>query len=121
MTHRDVQREGREEVFEDYRLRVGEVVAPGHDAATVTVTETPPERDPPPIPSSSGDLVAAERFQGITTPGAHLVLATWRAPETAIGDEHVRVIRDYGMHRREQAPRHFPPVASACDAGTQHG
>lgn len=73
-------------------------------------------------------FVSVERFHSLTTPGKYLSLSMWR-DEAAVArwraleshravqkrgrgelfaDYHLRVaavIRDYGMHEREQAPR----------------
>lgn len=87
--HRSAQQAGRANIFDDYRLRVGEVVASG---ATVTVSE-------------GRDLVGpGERFASLATPGKMLMLG-----EPARGGKierrlDIRVIRDYGMFDRAQAP-----------------
>ena len=152
--HRRVQARGRSEVFEDYRLRVGEVC---FDSAAV-----------PPVPAAQqrfdetqadaakavaliettfateADLVAGsarlvERIeatqgaaapldfdvlQSIYRPTRACLLMAWRdaaaASAWALGDaagalgdrRHrvVRVVRDYGMRRRDEAPQYHPPV-----------
>jgi heme-degrading monooxygenase HmoA len=67
-------------------------------------------------------LLGAEWFDSIHDPGKRLLLASWRdaaaagcwepaAPVwTEIRHRHVRVIRDYGMFDRREAPRYYPPV-----------
>lgn len=88
--HRAAQRQGRERIFEDYRLRVGEVVEVG---AGITVSEG---RDL----SGVGEL-----FASIVTPGKMLLLgepASGGRIERSLG---VRVVRDYGMTDRTQAPQ----------------
>jgi heme-degrading monooxygenase HmoA len=133
--HHEVQREGRFEVFADYQLRVGEVVSDSDAdelpqtrfdvteagaATAATISETPPGRPAPSAPTPSADLVDAELYTGITTEGKHLMLASWRSA-TAAGawvaeqpagarHRHVRIVRDYGMHRREEAPQYYAPV-----------
>ncbi|HTB49726.1 MAG TPA: antibiotic biosynthesis monooxygenase [Solirubrobacteraceae bacterium] len=132
--HHGVQRQGRFEVFEDYHLRVGEVSSDrDHDdldhsrldvteiggAPAVTVTETPPGgrvKLPPP----SADLLDAESYSGITFTGKRLMLASWCGDDAAgawierqpagARHRHIRIIRDYGMHRREEAPQYFPAM-----------
>ena len=88
--HRSAQGRGRESIFDNYRLRVGEAVAAGAD---VTVTEG---REL----AGQGDL-----FASIVTPGKMVLLG--EAPlqgdvERSLG---VRVVRDYGMNDRAQAPQ----------------
>ncbi|MFZ2114200.1 MAG: antibiotic biosynthesis monooxygenase [Solirubrobacteraceae bacterium] len=129
--HHGVQRQGRLEVFEDYHLRVGEVLSDSDQtnlrhsrldvtevgaAAAVTVTETLAEEKVS-LPPSSTDLLDAESYSGITVTGKHLMLAAWRSDDAAgawiehqsveARHRHIRIIRDYGMHRREEAPQYF--------------
>lgn len=130
---------GRFEIFNDYRLRVGEVIADTHPPAgleprptrldltevgvakVVTITETlspaPDAVAPSPPPSAMGDPVEQARFESIYQPGKHLLLMSWRdtPPETPALPEgvryrQVRVIREYGMRDRREAPQYFPPV-----------
>jgi heme-degrading monooxygenase HmoA len=132
--HHDVQRQGRFEVFEDYHLRVGEVLSDSDEqdlphsrldltevgaAPAVTVTETVAGGGAS-LPPSSEELLDAESYSGITIPGKRLTLASWFSDEAAgawmerehagTRCRHVRVIRDYGMHRREEAPQYFSGV-----------
>jgi heme-degrading monooxygenase HmoA len=133
--HHEVQRKGRFEVFHDYHLRVGEVVtdtasdhlpqthleeteAPAGCAATVT--EVDPGSPAPAAPPSSPELVDVEWYSGINVAGKRLLLASWRDHQSAAAwlseqragsrHRHVRVVRDYGLHNRSEAPQHFPPV-----------
>jgi len=84
--HHEVQQKGRNEVFRDYHLRVGWDV-----------------------------------FESIYQPGKFVLLTSWRdAPAAAawpaappsddIRHRRIRVVRDYGMFNRAEAPQHFPPV-----------
>lgn len=130
---------GRFEIFNDYRLRVGEVIADTHPPAgleprptrldltevgvakVVTITETlspaPDAATTSPPPPAMGDPVEQARFESIYQPGKHLLLMSWRntPPETPALPEgvryrQVRVIREYGMRDRREAPQYFPPV-----------
>jgi heme-degrading monooxygenase HmoA len=87
--HRSAQAQGRERIFDDYRLRVGEAVEAGAD---VTVSE-------------GRDLVGqGDLFTSIVTPGKMLLLGQNPGQgevERCLG---VRVVRDYGMADRTQAP-----------------
>lgn len=136
--HHEIQGKGRFEVFEDYHLRVGEVIAdsaPGDLAQThlerteagagtaATVTEVGPGERAPHEPPSSSDLVDVEWYSGINTAGKRLLLASWRDDEAATvwlarkpsGSRHrqVRVVRDYGLHDRAEAPQYFRAVRRA--------
>lgn len=134
--HHGVQQQGRFEVFHDYHLRIGEVVADSvageleqtrFDATEVgaaraaTVTEIDPGCQGPPTPAISAELIDAECYTGISTDGKRVLLASWREDDAAdrwlseqtLGSRarRVRIIRDYGMHERREAPQYFPDVA----------
>ena len=149
--HHRVQAKGRTQVFEDYRLRVGEVAADtsppaGIDieqtrfdetqigaARAVTITEmTMAEGSPAPpaVPAPFGldpatpRLVDREIFASIYAPGKIVLLASWRDAAaakawkpTASGDplrhRTIRIVRDYGMFERREAPQYYPPRAPA--------
>lgn len=133
------QERGRAEVFAEYRLRVGEVMADTHPPAglalcqqrfdttevgaakAVTIAEVPPGGTAPDGPTGGGagqaGLVDAEWFESIYQPGKRVLLAAWA--EEARGEladlpgtrlRRVRIIRDYGMRERREAPQYFPAV-----------
>jgi heme-degrading monooxygenase HmoA len=133
--HHVAQQKGRFEVFEDYHLRVGEVVADSappqglraeatrHDATEtgearlVTLTEgaAPPFGLDPATPG----LVDHEVFESIYNKGKMLLLASWRDAAAAqpfapaspgLRHRAVRILRDYGMFDRREAPQFFPAV-----------
>jgi hypothetical protein len=66
------------------------------------------------------DALDAERFESIYQPGRMALLVSWRDRDAAghwkptLGDgaRHrvVRIIRDYGMHDRREAPQYYPSV-----------
>jgi heme-degrading monooxygenase HmoA len=156
--HHGVQEKGRFEVFEDYRLRVGEIVAdtrppPGLDivqqrfdetvvgnAKLVTVTEfTPaedsdlrrtPERlaDALGLGSGTNGLIDHEVFESIYNAGKLALLAAWRddaaarswsvpmSPQASLRHRRVRIIRDYGMFDRREAPQYYPDVTEASQS-----
>lgn len=136
--HHAVQEKGRTEVFEDYHLRVGEITSdsdlPGQvlpqqrldatdvgAAKTVTISEA---MDPASLAYAplTGD---AEMFQSITTPGKHLLLRSWHdaaaaeawQPPAPARHRRVRVIRDYGLLDRREAPQFYPTVARGSGGG----
>jgi heme-degrading monooxygenase HmoA len=150
--HHRVQAKGRMQVFEDYRLRVGEVTADTQPpegisveqtrldetqiAAAKAVTITEIRRDPKRAaapgdlsslfglePGTAG-LVDQEMFASIYAPGKMILLASWRdaaaaqawRPAVSAGPQrhrHVRIIRDYGMFERREAPQYYPEPARA--------
>jgi heme-degrading monooxygenase HmoA len=68
-------------------------------------------------------LVDCEVFESITSPGKLLILGAWRDRSAAeawkplsfngageIRHREVRIIRDYGMFERREAPQYFPGV-----------
>jgi heme-degrading monooxygenase HmoA len=73
-------------------------------------------------PGTAG-LLDQELFESITNPGKLLILGSWRNEEAARGwipapfegageirHRQVRVIRDYGMFDRREAPQYYPGV-----------
>jgi heme-degrading monooxygenase HmoA len=103
------------------------------DAKAVTITELTPAENSQPgtgadqlparlgLSTDDGNLVDHEVFESITNPGKLLLLASWRdaasarlwapgKPEPARSLRHrqVRVIRDYGMFDRREAPQFHP-------------
>ena len=132
--HHAVQEKGRFEVFEDYHLRVGEITAdtqplPGQTleqhrfdttevgaAKVVSISEgcthTLPE-------APRHGVHDSELYESITSPGKLLLLVSWRDAAAAdawqvpmpIRHRRVRVIRDYGLTDRREAPQFYPDVA----------
>ena len=135
--HHKVQEKGRFEVFEDYRLRVGEFTADSHlpagqtlrqqrldetevgEARAVTISEFPPAGGDPAISADTSGLIDAELYESIYNPGKLLLLGSWRDAASAgawtprqdgVRHRQVRVIRDYGMFDRREAPQYYPEV-----------
>ncbi|HTO85333.1 MAG TPA: antibiotic biosynthesis monooxygenase, partial [Methylomirabilota bacterium] len=73
-----------------------------------------------PAPDRAG-LVDWDLFESIYAPGKFLLLQSWRDAQAAdsappLGNgmdryRRVRVVRDYGMFDRGEAPQYYPPVA----------
>jgi heme-degrading monooxygenase HmoA len=73
-------------------------------------------------PDAEG-LIGWDVFDAVLTPGDLMLLLTWRTKEVAEGFDktarlpegarlrRVRVIRDYGMFDRREAPQYYPVVA----------
>jgi heme-degrading monooxygenase HmoA len=154
--HHAVQEKGRFAVFQNYHLRVGEIVADSSApsgtrlpeqrfdatevgaARVVTISETGSEAaGEGPLEDTTalgqrlgvpvvghGGVVATEAFSGITRPGKILLLVSWRDAEAArvwqppaslegvgpLRHRRVRVIRDYSLADRREAPQYYPPV-----------
>jgi heme-degrading monooxygenase HmoA len=154
--HHGAQEKGRFEIFENYRLWVGEITdhlgvpngltvhatrldetaVGAAKVATVTeLTLTEQDRDgamTDTLPERLGlaphldGLVDLEVFDSISNPGKLLLLAFWRNVETAkrwrpvypaVAEKarhlHVRIIRDYGMFDRREAPQYYREVKPA--------
>ncbi len=101
------------------------------NAKVVTIVEIPPSSDGKPaedavqanmpVPGTSG-LTDVEVFDSIYNPGKVLILAAWRDETTLAGaprwSDHtvgmrrrtVRVVREYGMYERREAPQYYRPV-----------
>lgn len=150
--HHQVQQNGREDVFLDYHLRIGQVLEDtrlpaGQSLAEQRLDETQvgagtaitlldarrpaawmQSASPAEVASSLGldvaseGLVAWDAFDAVLTPGDALVLATWRDQDAAqtcarrhpasggTRSRRIRVIRDYGMFDRREAPQYYPDV-----------
>jgi heme-degrading monooxygenase HmoA len=141
--HHETQEKGRNEIFADYHLRVGEIVADTQlpkgqriadqrrdeteigAAKIVTISElTSPQaiEDVPAALGAPAGLVDCEVYDSIYNKGKIAVVAGWRDIGTAtawtpthpadIAPRHrvVRVIRDYGMRDRREAPQYYPEV-----------
>lgn len=128
--HHLIQGKGRSSVFLGYRLRVGEIISDTEPEYPLIqqrfdVTETSAAKAVS-LTELAGDEAASahsqplehEQFDSITRPGRSLLLQSWPdadVADAAIADtpgRHrvVRVIRDYGMRDRAEAPQYFPPV-----------
>jgi heme-degrading monooxygenase HmoA len=157
--HHGAQEKGRDEIFADYRLRVGEIsadTAPPHgyavvhqrfdttetgDAKVVTISEVTGAHangvTPDALASQLGlrpgaaGLIDHEAFESIYQPGKLLLLAGWRdadaaeawspgKPERAqsLRHRHVRIVRDYGLFDRREAPQFYPEARRGGAAGT---
>jgi heme-degrading monooxygenase HmoA len=136
--HGQGQSRGRFEIFADYHLRVGEVTADTAlpigsplqgqrfdateigAAPVVTLTEVTPPASFDSRLADAPDLIACEWFTSLTQEGKRVLLASWSneesasrlTPATIDGVRHrqVRVIRDYGMRDRREAPQYFPDL-----------
>jgi heme-degrading monooxygenase HmoA len=146
--HHEVQQKGRTEVFRDYHLRVGEIIADNRlpagqmlreqrfdetaaAAKLIALSEAAPEdlggeRNPDTIAARLGELDIAnpclvdwDVFESIVQPGKFILLKSWRdavaaeaLPQSGADIRHrrVRVIRDYGMFDRSEAPQYYPPA-----------
>lgn len=148
--HHNAQQRGRDRVFVDYHLRIGQITADtqlpvGHllreqrldeteAGAGTTVTLLDAKRTPEWVKQAgadaiakslgldlqAADLVAWDVFDAVLTPGDVIAMITWRDQSAAeaferhaalTGDTRVRrirIIRDYGMFDRREAPQYYP-------------
>jgi heme-degrading monooxygenase HmoA len=152
--HHAVQEKGRFEVFRDYHIRIGEVLADNqvpagqvlreqrldatetgaakHVVLTERVLGAIPDAAPPaalavelgaPAAERCTDPLAWDLYASLYRPGKFALLTSWRdaaaadawpAPaDRAARHRRIRVIRDYGMHDRAEAPQYYPPVDPA--------
>jgi hypothetical protein len=78
------------------------------------------------LTTRTAGLVESEAFESITNPGKLILLLSWRDAEAAdawtpikpdaiqsLRHRCVRVIRDYGMFERREAPQFYPAVKRA--------
>jgi heme-degrading monooxygenase HmoA len=94
-------------------------------AKVVTITEVgeggTPERLPAALglPSGLPGPLDHEVFESIYNPGKLVLLASWRDADaagtwrpvgTSVRHRQVRIIRDYGMFERREAPQYYPEV-----------
>ncbi len=84
------------------------------------------------LDSDADGLVDLEMFESIYNQGKLLLLASWRDADAAaswrpttpdgaktVRHRQVRVIRDYGMFERREAPQYYPEAGKA-DAGAEN-
>jgi hypothetical protein len=72
------------------------------------------------LDGEAAGLVGWDVFDAVLTPGDLIVLMSWRGRDDAMAYEagaqlpndarlrHVRVVRDYGMFDRREAPQYYP-------------
>jgi heme-degrading monooxygenase HmoA/pimeloyl-ACP methyl ester carboxylesterase len=149
--HHRVQEKGRSAIFQDYHLRVGEVVSDSASPKNVPIPEQRFDETEAgeakyatftEITMQSSDTFAADAamnpghlglearanglmghdvFKSITNSGKFAVLCSWRNADAAkawvpkpfggvkeIRHRVVRIVRDYGMFDRREAPQYYP-------------
>ncbi|MCW3476901.1 antibiotic biosynthesis monooxygenase family protein [Limobrevibacterium gyesilva] len=88
-------------------------------------------------PTSGAGLTDWDVFDAVLTPGDLLLLSSWRDAAAAAdaAERHgspaagrrrrVRIVRDYGMFDRREAPQYYPPLSCPADTprdpGRLHG
>ncbi len=97
------------------------------EAKCVTISERAPGAGAPPadlgLPRVGAQgLLDHDVYESIYNPGKLLLLASWRdaaaaaawqpnLPRNTLRHRQVRIIRDYGMFDRREAPQYYPDVA----------
>lgn len=138
--HHQAQIAGREKLFEDYRLRIAQVVEqrvagqPDWRPARLTAYRDPAAHAPryvvvvaSELPlAAAGDAAPSDRFTSLTRPGSCLALfdppgqdearglavaLIARNPDAGVLVRICEVERDYGLFDRAEAPQYYPPVA----------
>jgi heme-degrading monooxygenase HmoA len=106
--HHMVQEKGRSDILLDYHLRVGQVTL---GVASYLGLH----------PKAAG-LIGWDVLDAVLTPGDVILMITWKSKEDADAFAHsaalppggrlrqVRVVRDYGMFDRREAPQYYPAV-----------
>lgn len=136
--HHHVQEKGRFEIFADYFLRVGEIISDSLvprgeqlreqrfdetevGAAKVVTLETASSEPLLTIGSMQGPIEVGI-FDSISNPGKVLILTAWRDDTARTGaaqafsdarDVHrrtVRIVREYGMFDRREAPQYYRAI-----------
>jgi heme-degrading monooxygenase HmoA len=152
--HHDIQEKGREQVFIDYHLRVGEItrdseIPDDQVSSTQRLDETevgagkmveiitsklPVNSLNPNIavelarslgaPIEADDLIEWDVYDAVLTPGDVLLFMLWRSEKAASAFasqravpkdgryRQIRIIRDYTMRDRREAPQYYPDVAA---------
>lgn len=115
-------------VYSDSAAASANPAAAKPDAKIVTITEWLAQRKDATAPAAADiglaqdapGLATQDIFESLTTPGKFLCLASWRDPAAAgnfvpqaatpdtLRHRCVRILRDYGMRDRAEAPQHFP-------------
>lgn len=146
--HHGVQEKGREEVFQDYHLRVGQItqdnqIPTGHELVEQRLDETEvgegtcvtlidadhSENEAPEkiaswmgLKTTAEGLLSWDIYDAVLTPGKKILMACWsdKSAANAFGRNserpsgarfrQVRVIRDYSMFDRREAPQYYPNV-----------
>ncbi len=74
----------------------------------------------------AGDMMSWDVFEAVLTPGDLMLLVSWKDEAAALKYEdsivelpkdartrRIRIIRDYGMSDRREAPQYFPPIETS--------
>lgn len=155
-SHHSVQRRGRADILESYRIRVGEIFADnmvpaelhlarqrsgetevGEGTMVTIITAARPPGHPANVTAcsqflgldiySGSALVDWDVYEAVLTPGDLCLMLVWKdcsavqyfdTGERALLPDthrirHIRIIRDYTMHDRREAPQYFPTVKPA--------
>jgi heme-degrading monooxygenase HmoA len=155
MSHHVVQQKGRNDIFLDYHLRVGQVTQDSRPpegqvlqeqrldetetgsattiilidasgAASANAAESAARLG---LDTKAHGLVGWDVLDAVLTPGDGILLTSWRtnadaeafAARVKLPDggrlRRVRVVRDYGMFDRREAPQFYPAVERKSPAG----
>ncbi len=130
--HHVVQARGRTEIFDGYRIRIGEMTADSNSAEPPAQfrydeTETGAAKSMVFVEHETGLDVAAPgalshvTFDSVMREGRSATLTGWPDDATAAGQtvldgahtRRFRIVRDYTMVERTEAPQYFPEIVFA--------
>lgn len=130
--HHVVQARGRSDIFAGYRIRIGEMTADSDAEAPPAqfrydITETGAAKfmgmteHPTGTPAPAPGALSTVAFDSVTRPGRSATLTGWPDEAAAATLEtppgartrRFRIVRDYTMVERAEAPQYFPAVAFA--------
>lgn len=153
--HHGVQEKGRDQVFLDCHLRVGQITSDTHipnghkieeqrldetevgqgTAVSLIDFEKPTELKNDPegdalslgLNTKASGLISWDIYDAVLAPGKHIMMIVWQNKDHAdscrnqlnLTDDaryrQVRVIRDYSMYDRREAPQYYPEPAKATE------
>ncbi|MFL5064703.1 MAG: antibiotic biosynthesis monooxygenase family protein [Xanthobacteraceae bacterium] len=109
--------------FDETEVGAAKVVTVTDVMANADGRDVHPDRLADDLGLAADGLIDCEVFASIYTPGKLAVLAAWRDADAArewvprkpawaetLRQRHVRIIRDYGMFERREAPQFYPDL-----------
>jgi heme-degrading monooxygenase HmoA len=118
MHHEIGQVRGRQAIFDDYKLRVGEVTSDTHPSAGKAIKQLRFDQTEVGefaellLVNGSGPHAGLDGYRGIVDPEQWVTIKPLAGlqPDAEPGPRlrGIRVIREYGMRDRREAPQYFP-------------
>ena len=130
--HHVTQARGRNDIFDGYRIRIGELTSDSDSADPPAqfrydTTETGPAKTmiltehPTGTDVDARGAISTVSFDSVTREGRSATLTGWPGEENAASlatpadarSRRFRIVRDYTMVERTEAPQYFPEIAFA--------